>query len=153
MNKLKFLFSTILILCFLNGFAQQKSNASYYGYKNECLEKTLEGDYIIKGWGNGSTKAEAINQAKRNVINDIMLNGIQKGCKILPLIIELNANKKYENYFYEFFSKEDLDQFIKIEKSPKTLKKSRSKTTYGVKFRVKRQLLKQKLITDNIIKK
>ena len=153
MNKLKFLFSTILILFFLNGFAQQKSNANYYTYKNECLEKTLDGDYIIKGWGNGSTKNEAITQAKRNVINDIMLNGIQKGCKILPLIIELNANKKYENYLYEFFGNEDLDQFIKIEKSPKTLKKSRSKTTYGVKFRVKRQLLKQKLITDNIIKK
>ena len=49
MNKLKFLFSTILTL-FFELLAQQKSNANYYTYKNECLEKTLDGDYIIKGW-------------------------------------------------------------------------------------------------------
>jgi hypothetical protein len=139
-------FSILTITCF-----SQKSNAGYYEYKNECLEDKLDGNFIIKGWGNGSTKAEAINQAKRNVLNDIILNGIQKGCKILPLIIELNADKKYENYIYSFFSS-DIDDYIKIEKSPKTLKKSKSKTTYGVKFNVKRQLLRQKLITDNIIK-
>lgn len=143
----------LVILCFstISCFAQQSSNASYYTYKNECLEDKLDGDYIIKGWGNGSTKSEAIDQAKRNVINDVLLNGIQKGCKILPLIIELNAKDKYKNYIYNLFNS-DLDDYIDLENSPKSLKKSKNQTTYGVKFKVKRQLLRQKLITDNIIK-
>ena len=152
-SYLKIVLTITLSFYLTINYAQQRNNANYYQYKNECLENKLNGDFIIKGWGNGSTKSEAINQAKINVLNDIMINGIQKGCKILPLIVELNANKKYEDYLYNFFSKEDIDNFIEIEKSPKDLKKSRKKTTYGVKFKVKRQLLKQKLINDNIIKK
>ena len=69
MKYLKITLTIILSLYLTNNFAQN-TNANYYEYKNECLEKKLDGDYIIKGWGNGSTKAEAINQAKRNVIND-----------------------------------------------------------------------------------
>ena len=150
MQKIKLILFILLSFSILNCFSQ-KSNANYYSYKNECLEDKLDGDYIIKGWGNGSTKSEAIDQAKRNVLNDLLLNGIYKGCNILPLIVEINAKDKYKDYIYGLFNS-DIDDYIKIEKSPKTLKKSKSKTTYGVKFRVKRQLLKQKLITDNILK-
>jgi hypothetical protein len=150
MQNIKLILFILLSFSFLTCLSQ-KSNANYYSYKNECLEDKLDGDYIIKGWGNGSTKSEAIDQAKRNVLNDLLLNGIYKGCNILPLIVEINAKDKYKDYIYSLFNS-DLDDYIKIEKSPKTLKKSKSKTTYGVKFRVKRQLLKQKLITDNILK-
>ena len=150
MKNIKLILFALLSFSVLTCLSQ-KSNANYYSYKNECLEDKLDGDYIIKGWGNGSTKSEAIDQAKRNVLNDLLLNGIYKGCNILPLIVEINAKDKYKDYIYGLFNS-DLDDYIKIEKSPKTLKKSKSKTTYGVKFKVKRQLLKQKLITDNILK-
>ena len=116
------------------------------------LNIQIDGSYIIQGWGNGSTKKEAIDQAKRNVLTDILLNGIGKGCKLLPLIIELNAETTYKNYIYGFFSS-DYDDFIELENSPKSIKKSKKQTTYGVKLRVNRQSLRQKLITDNILKK
>jgi len=132
-------------------FGQSAKNSSYYSYKNKCLENKLDGNYIIQGWGSGSTKSEAIDQAKRNVLNDILVNGIQKGCQILPLIIEINAETKYKNYIYSFFNT-NYDDFIKIENSPKSVKKSKKQTTYGVKLKVNRYALRNKLIIDNIIK-
>jgi len=152
MNITKNVFISIFLLTTLSSYGQQSENAGYYTYQNECLEDKLDGSYIIQGWGNGSTKKEAIDQAKRNVLNDILLNGISKGCKLLPLIIELNAETKYKNYIYSFYNS-DYKDFIEVENSPKSLKKSKNKTTYGVKLKVKRQSLRQKLITDNIIKK
>jgi hypothetical protein len=68
-----------------------------------------------------------------------------------PLIVEVNAASKYRSYVYAFFDKEYKD-FISIEKSPKSLKKSRKQTSYGIKIRVKVEAIRQKLIEDNILK-
>ncbi len=144
-------FLSIFLMSAILTYAQKSKIASYYDYQNECLEDKLDGSYIVQGWGKGSTKKEAIDQAKRNVLNDILLNGISKGCKLLPLIIELNAETKYKEYIYSFFNS-DYKKFIEIEKSSKTLKKSIKQTTYGVKLKVNRQSLRKKLIQDNILK-
>ena len=132
-------------------FNKQKKTASYYSVETECLEDKLDGSFILQAWGKGSNKSEAIDQAKRNVLNDILFNGITKGCQMRPLIIEVNGSTKYKSYVYSFFNS-DYKDFISIEKSPKSLKKSRKQTSYGMKVRVKVEDIRQKLITDNIIK-
>jgi hypothetical protein len=132
-------------------FNKQKKTASYYSVETECLEDKLDGSFILQAWGKGSSKSEAIDQAKRNVLNDILFKGIRKGCQMRPLIIEVNASTKYKSYVYSFFNT-DYKDFISIEKSPKSLKKSRKQTSYGIKVRVKVEAIKQKLITDNILK-
>ena len=129
----------------------QKKTASYYDVETECLEDKLDGSFVLYGWGKGSTKSEAIDQAKRNVLNDILFKGINKGCKMLPLILEVNGNTKYKSYVYAFFDKEYKD-YISIEKSPKSLKKSRAQTSYGIKIRVRVEAIRQKLVQDNILK-
>jgi len=133
-------------------FNKQKKTASYYNYETECLEDKLDGSFILQAWGKGSDKSEAIDQAKRNVLNDILFNGVRKGCQLLPLIVEVNAEQKYQEYAYRFFDK-DYKNYIHIENSPKSLNKSRKQTSYGIKVRVRREAIRQKLITDNIIKK
>jgi hypothetical protein len=132
-------------------FNKQKKTASYYSVETECLEDKLDGSFILQAWGKGSSNSEAIDQAKRNVLNDILFKGIRKGCQMRPLIIEVNASTKYKSYVYSFFNT-DYKDFISIEKSPKSLKKSRKQTSYGIKVRVKVEAIKQKLITDNILK-
>ena len=132
-------------------FNKQKKTASYYGVETECLEDKLDGSFILQAWGKGSSKSEAIDQAKRNVLNDILFKGVNKGCQLPPLIIEVNASKKYKSYVYSFFNS-DYKDFISIEKSPKSLKKTRKQTSYGIKVRVKVEKMRQKLITDNILK-
>jgi hypothetical protein len=132
-------------------FNKQKKTASYYNVETECLEDKLDGSFILQAWGKGSSKSEAIDQAKRNVLNDILFKGINKGCQLRPLIVEVNASTKYRSYVYSFFNSKYKD-FISIEKSPKSLKKSRKQTSYGIKVRVKVEDIRQKLITDNILK-
>jgi hypothetical protein len=155
-NKFYKLIVVILTVFFVSPvlgqvFNKQKKTASYYDVETECLEDKLDGSFILNAWGKGSSKSEAIDQAKRNVLNDILFNGVNKGCQMRPLIVEVNAASKYRSYVYAFFDKEYKD-FISIEKSPKSLKKSRKQTSYGIKIRVKVEAIRQKLIEDNILK-
>ena len=149
---LTLLISLLSAPLFSQVFNQQKKTASYYDVETECLEDKLDGSFVLKAWGKGSSKSEAIDQAKRNVLNDILFNGVNKGCQMRPLIIEVNASTKYRSYVYAFFNKE-YKNYISIEKSPKSLNKSRKQTSYGIKVRVKVEAIRQKLITDNILKK
>ena len=152
-NKLVIIVFAIFFVSPVSGqvFNKQKKTASYYDVETECLEDKLDGSFILNAWGKGSSKSEAIDQAKRNVLNDILFNGVNKGCQMRPLIVEVNAASKYRSYVYAFFDKEYKD-FISIEKSPKSLKKSRKQTSYGIKIRVKVEAIRQKLIEDNILK-
>jgi hypothetical protein len=156
-NKFYKLIVVILTVFFVSPvlgqvFNKQKKTASYYNVETECLEDKLDGSFVLNAWGKGSSKSEAIDQAKRNVLNDILFNGVNKGCQMRPLIVEVNAASKYRSYVYAFFDKEYKD-FISIEKSPKSLKKSRKQTSYGIKIRVKVEAIRQKLIEDNILNK
>ena len=103
-------------------------------------------------WGAGSSKEEAIDQAQRNAINDILFKGVNKStCNVRPLILEVQAAEKYRYYVADFFNNDYLD-YISIEKSPKSKKKSRSQTVYGVKVKIDVEGIRKKLKTDNIIK-
>lgn len=146
---------TVFILIFsLSSIAQSKQTktASYYKYETECLEDKRDGNFIFMAWGSGSTKKEAIDQAKRNAVNDILFKGVNKStCSVRPLILEVQAAEKYRYYVADFFNNDYLD-YISIEKSPKSKKKSRSQTVYGVKIKIDVEGIRKKLKTDNIIK-
>ena len=107
----------------------------------------------MMAWGTGSTKKEAINQAQRNAISDIIFKGVNKSsCSVRPLITEVQAQEKYREYISNFF-KEDYLNYISLErKSSKSKMKSRSQTTYGIKVKIDVEGIRKKLRTDNIIK-
>ena len=156
MKKLitQILFTVFILILSLSSIAQSKQTktASYYKYATECLEDKLDGNFIFMAWGSGSTKKEAIDQAQRNAVNDILFKGVNKStCNVRPLILEVQAAEKYRYYVADFFSK-DYRDYISIEKSPKSKKKSRSQTVYGVKVKIDVEGIRKKLKTDNIIK-
>jgi hypothetical protein len=143
-----------ILICSLSSSSQNKQSktASYYNYETECLEDKLDGNFIFMAWGTGSSKKEAIDQAQRNAINDIFFKGVNKStCSVRPLITEVQAREKYRGYVAEFF-KEDYLEYISIEKSTKSKKKSRSQTTYGVKVKIDVEGIRNKLKIDKIIK-
>ena len=143
-----------MLICFSsNAQNKQTKSASFYHYETECLEDKLDGNFVFMAWGAGSSKKEAIDQAKRNAINDILFKGVNKStCSVRPLINEVQAREKYRGYLAEFFREDYLD-YIRIEKSTKSKKKSRSQTTYGVKVKIDVEGIRNKLKTDNIINK
>lgn len=152
--------TTLLALSFLSvsfSFGQinrkLKKTGSHYQNKTSCVQDKMDGSFVLKAWGKGKDKTEALDQAKRNALNDVIFNGIRGGefCKFMPLVSEVQAKEKYSSYFYEFFQK-NYNQYIKIEDSPKKRMKSRTATNYGFNVIVMREKLKIKLKNDNIIK-
>ena len=140
----------------------QKKTAGYYTYKTECLGVELDGSQTLKAWGNGRNRADAVEQAKKNAVRDVIFKGILDGkqeCNQKPIVFEINAQEKYEDYFNAFFSDGgEYKNFISLkderifDKISRDRKKTTESVTNGVVVRVLRGELKKKLITDSIIK-
>lgn len=147
---------TLLVGC------AEKTVGSFYSYKTECMGVELDGSQTLKAWGNGRNRADAVEQAKKNAVRDVIFNGISDGkkeCNTKPLVFEVNAQQKYENYFNAFFadggeyknyvSLRDERIFDKISRDGKRNSES---VTHGLVVRVLRAELQQKLKQDGIIK-
>ncbi|HMK07059.1 MAG TPA: hypothetical protein VK476_05975 [Flavobacterium sp.] len=136
--------------------------AGNYIHKTECMGVELDGSATLKAWGNGRNRADAVEQAKKNAIRDVIFNGILEGkqdCQQKPLIFEVNAQEKYEDYFNRFFA--DGGEFLNFislrderigQKINRDREKARESVTNGFIVRVLRSELKKKLIADGIIK-
>lgn len=158
--------SNLIIIMFfiaITSCSGQKKLAGNYTYKSECMGVELDGSQTIKAWGNGRNRSDAVDQAKKNAIRDVIFFGINEGkseCNSKPLIFEVNAQDKYEDYFANFFADGgEYKNFISLrderifDKLSRDKKKARESVTHGMIVRVLRNELKAKLITDGIIKK
>lgn len=152
--KLSFLF---LLVGMLSCTTQNKTSG-YYKFETECYGVELDGSQTLKAWGRGKNRKDAVEQAKKNAVNDVLFTGIRKGvsgCEVRPLIIEVRAKEKYEDYFYTFFEDGGLyKEFVTNDDA--SLKKDKhaagSDVVYGVVVRVLRHKLKKQLIEDQILK-
>jgi len=150
-----------LLLASWAGFSQ-KNIAGNYGYKTECMGVELDGSQTVKAWGNGRNRSDAVEQAKKNAVRDIIFFGLIEGkqeCKQKPLILEVNAQEKYEDYFNKFFADGgEYKNYISLrderilDKLDRDRKKGRGSVTNGLILRVLRSEIKEKLIADGIIK-
>lgn len=159
MYKYLFILAVSSITLFSNCGSKQTSVSSYYSTEPECMESELDGTETILTWGRGKNKADAKEQAKKNAIYAVLFEGIRQGnksCSRRPLITEVNAREKYEDYFNNFLK--DGGQYKKFvsESDKKGNSEVRSNNIHdekiGFVIRVKRADLKQQLIKDNIIK-
>ena len=99
-------------MLFLSGItsdltAQRNSNIGYYTIESECLGSELDGSITLRAWGTGRNRFDAVDQAKKNALREVIFKGIQKGspeCNQRPLLPEVNAEMKYEDFFNRFFS-------------------------------------------------
>jgi hypothetical protein len=134
-----------------------------YDYKSECLGTELDGSQTIKAWGKGRYWKDAADQAKKNAVRDVIFKGIlegQAGCKMRPLVTEVNAEEKYEAYFNKFFAdggKYENFVSLKDEKIPnhiirKAKFRDKDNSVYSVVVRVLCDELKAELISDGILK-
>lgn len=155
----------ILTVVFLFGCKtnpQQGISASY-SYKTECLGVELDGSQTLKAWGNGRNRADAIEQAFKNSVRDVLFKGIMDGkqeCNVKPVIFEVNAQQNHEEYFNRFFADGGAYKEFVSERDGsryhieviKERKQSGSQETYGVVVRVLRSELASKMKADGILK-
>lgn len=161
--KIILLSSFFLLLLALLSCSPQKKIAGNYSYKTECLGAELDGSQTLKAWGNGRNRFDAIEQAKKNAVRDVLFNGIYEGkqeCERKPVVTEVNAQEKHEAYFNNFFSdKGEFKNYVSLkderigQKIARDRKGARQSVTHGVVVRVLRSELKMKMIEDGIIKK
>lgn len=159
---MKYILVVFIFPFFIGCSSPQKLISGNYTYKTECLGLELDGSQTLKAWGNGRNRLDAVEQAKKNAVNEVLFNGIYEGktdCEKRPVVSEVNARQKYENYFNVFFADGgDYKNYVSLkderifQKVSRDRKGARESVTHGIVVRVLRSELKQKLINDGIIK-
>lgn len=134
------------------------SAAAYTNFETTCLGIEHDGSQTLRAWGKGTSKGDAIEQAKKNAVYDVLFKGI-KGtgeCNQTPLVLEVNARERYAEYFNPFFSDGgEYRKFVKEEKGNKASRleaKGRSMTNYGIIVTVDREKLRRQLEMDGVLK-
>ncbi len=75
-------------------------------YETECLNVEQDGSQTLRVWGEGRNRADAMEQAKKNAVYEILFKGVRKGNKgynLRPLVNTPNAREKHRDYFDTFF--------------------------------------------------
>jgi hypothetical protein len=154
-----------LLVNMLSAFSQvsskEKAISGNYEYKTECMGVELDGSQTLKAWGNGRNRFDAIEQAKKNAVRDVLFKGIYEGkqdCEKRPLVVEPNAETKYREYFEAFFADGGAYKKFVNFRDTRILnwvfperRGARKSVTYGVIVRVLRSQLRKKLVEDQII--
>jgi hypothetical protein len=122
----------------------------------------LDGSITVKAWGNGRNSSDALEQAKKNAVSDVIFKGISEGkslCRQMPLLPAGNARIRHESYFNKFFR--DGGEFLQYvslqderysDKWNRDRRGARQSVTYGIILRIHRSDLKERLISDGILK-
>lgn len=143
--------------------AQKSAISSFYSSETECLSVSNDGSQILKAWGHGKKKKDAVKEAMRNAVRDVIFNGIHAGskeCSIRPILMEVNAQEKYEDFFYTFFADEGAFLNFVTDETPKKLyffdtkekKRNKQQVKVGMVARVQRAALQKYLKQEGILK-
>ena len=77
---MKYLFYTwklgCLLLLVFAGCSSKKSVSSYHSFESECLAVELDGSETLRAWGRGKNRTDAIEQAKKNAVRDVLFKGV-----------------------------------------------------------------------------
>ena len=158
MNKTKII-GLFVASSFIFSCNPQKKIAGNYEHKTECLGVEGDGSQTVKAWGMGKNRADAIEQARKNAVKDVLFKGVSYGkpcCEVKPLVLEVNAQQKYEDYFNVFFQDSGMYRNFVTNKDESFWSKEKlgagTEVSMGVIMRVLRVDLKKKLLQDNILK-
>lgn len=156
--KIKFIITGLVLILLTACKSTPTTIGSFYSYETECLGLELDGSQTLRVWGEGKNKSDAVEQAKKNAVRDVLFRGIRKGkedCNLRPLMLETNAQEKYEDYFNAFFA--DGGEYKKYvsskdeKRGSKEMQANQLGKKYGVTVRVLRSELKKKLKADGLI--
>lgn len=123
-----------------------------------CMGVDPNGIQTLRTWGNGINREKAMAQAERRAVEAVIFSGITDGsygCEKRPILNEVNARERYEDYFNRFFSDNGpYTRFVSLEEKrcSRIKSKSSSMEAWGAVVQVDRSALKQQLINDNILK-
>ncbi len=146
------------ILLVLGITASASAQAVYDRSSIKCIGVELDGSQTLRVLGYGRNRSDAKEQAMKNAVWAVIFDGIREGvsgCNTRPLVTEVNARERYEDYFNIFFA--DGGEYKKYVSLKDTKARSAGKKkdkvgyNYEMTIRVLRSELKARLKADNVI--
>lgn len=123
-----------------------------------CLGTEMDGSQTLRVLGYGRNRADAKEQAMKNAVWAVIFDGVREGsegCNLRPLVTEVNARERYEEYFNRFFSDGGpFKEYVSLRDTKKRSadrRKDKVGYTYEMTIRVLRSELKSRLKADNVI--
>ena len=139
-------------------YADAQTQPVYARSSVRCMGVELDGSQTLRVQGYGRNRSDAKEQAMKNAVWAVIFDGIKDGVEgfnMRPLVTEVNAKERYEDYFNIFFS--DNGAYLEYVSLRDTKRRSggRSKDklgyAYDLTIRVLRPQLKARLKADNVI--
>ena len=148
---------TLLVLM-SSAYADAQTQTIYARSSVRCMGVELDGSQTLRVQGYGRNRLDAKEQAKKNAVWAVIFDGIREGtggCNMRPLVTEVNAKERYEDYFNLFFADDGpYKEYVSL-KDTKYRSGGRSKAklgyAYDLTIRVLRAQLKERLKADKII--
>ena len=145
----KLLFIAIAMLLSAGAFAQE----------TECIGKEMDGSLTLRVWGTGRNRTDALEQAKKQAVYDVLFRGVTKGntdYNMRPVMTEVNARERYSDYFDIFFmDRGEYLKYISMEDkragSTRVSKRNYRDVTVGVTVRVLVPQLRARLKADGVL--
>lgn len=152
---------TLMLLLGVTGSAMAKKEvkvSSYIPTKTVYMNTEGDGSLTVRAHGHGTNRNDAIKQAAKNALRDVIFEGINvPGNAELskPLITAVNAEEKYASFFNAFFADGgEYKKFVTTE-DRKSGSNKKEKNEVNVKLsttvRILRSELKLYLIDNGII--
>lgn len=161
MRLIKWMSFTFIGLLLWNCSLSRKT-AGYFDYPIECLGTESDGSQTLLVMADGRNRKDAVEQAKKDAVRVVILKGVINGkqvCDVRPLVSEVNADRKYETYFANFFKDGgEYSKYVSMDdervwnKIIRDRMKGRKQVKNSVVCRVQVLKLKEKLKTDEILK-
>ncbi len=134
-------------------------NAQVYARNSiKCLGVELDGSQTLRVQGYGRNRSDAKEQAMKNAVWAVIFDGVRdgvEGCNQRPLLTEVNAKERYEDYFNLFFADEGpYKEYVSLRDTKKRSggrSKDKVGYAYELTIRVLRPQLKARLKADNLI--
>lgn len=144
----KLLFAMMALLLTAGAFAQE----------TECISKEMDGSLTVRVWGTGRNRTDALEQAKKQAVYDVLFKGITRGntdYNMRPIMTEVNARQRYQDYFDIFFmDRGEYRKYISMEDkragSTRTRRNYRD-VTVGTTVRVLVPQLRARLKEDGLL--
>jgi len=152
------LYLSTAALLVITACSEQKRLSSSYTYKTQCVGVDLDGSQTVLAFSDNRIKNEAIEEAKKNAVKDLLFNGITEGkpdCDVKPVLAEPNALANHQEYFARFFVNDFRSYVILLEEragqkaKDQKLKNVANSTGYVVK--VNRPALRKRMLADGIL--
>lgn len=154
---MKRLLLAMLAVLALTG-AEAQTQTVYARSSVRCLGVELDGSQTLRVQGYGRNRSDAKEQAMKNAVWAVIFDGIRdgvEGCNMRPLVTEVNARERYEDYFNLFFADNGAyKEYVSLRDTKKRSGgrvKDKQGYAYDLTIRVLRAELKARLKADNVI--